>query len=420
MSQNKFLVMLAGAALGLGASGALAQSDSQNAYAAELSADAVAKTQYMAKANGFSITDGTNKLRVSGFTQFRYNLNFRDDPSVGPGHDSGFTNGFELPRTRIAFTGNVLDPNLLFKIEGQFSDSSDGNFGLLDAFAGYKYSDELSMFAGQFQVPLLRDWYLSPYGSQSEDISIVTDIFNPGYSQGIWGVYQADAFKAIFAFDDGANAANTTYYSNGAEADWGLTLRMEGKLSGDWNRFNDMSSWKSDSGMATMIGGGLHWQHNGNTAAPGGGSQAQGQFVEYTIDASFEFGGANLYAAFVGAHTDPDSGGGKNTDDFGFEIQGGFFVAEQDELYARLDWVIPDSDRPDTGDDDFYALTLGYNHYLVPDSNAAKFSTELMWCLNEPSKNDLVSSTSPSSQTGLLPDGGDNQVLLRFQFQLAF
>lgn len=59
--------------------GALAQSDSERP-SAELNADAVAKTQYFAKANGFTITDGSNKLRVSGFTQFRYTLNFRAIP----------------------------------------------------------------------------------------------------------------------------------------------------------------------------------------------------------------------------------------------------------------------------------------------------------------------------------------------------
>ena len=417
MNRNKFLVMLAGAALGLGASGALAQSDSGQAYSAELSADAVAKTQYFAKANGFTITDGTNKMRVSGFTQFRYSLNFRDDPASGASHDSGFTNWFEVPRTRLIFSGNVLDPNLLFKVEGEFSDSNDGNFGLLDAFAAYKYNDEFTMAMGQFQIPLMREWSLSPFGVQGADYGVVTDVFNPGYSQGIWMTYQADAFKAIVAFDDGANTAGTTYTSP-AEADYALTARLEGKLSGDWARFNDMSSWKSDNGMATLLGLGLHWQHNGNTAHPGSGPVPQGGLLLATFDASLEFAGANLYGAVVWAHTEPDDDNGDSVDDFGVELSGGFFVADQDELFGRWDWVAPDSER--TNSDDFHALTFGWNHYLVPDSNAAKFTTELMWALNDPSSNDLVATTVGSSATGLLPDGNENQVLIRFQFQLAF
>lgn len=417
MNRNKFLVTLAGAALGLGASGALAQSDAGKAYSAELSADAVTKTQYFAKANGFTITDGTNKLRVSGFTQFRYNLNFRDDPSGTVGHDSGFTNGFELPRTRVIFSGNVLDPNLSFKVEGQFSDSSEGNFNLLDAFAAYKYSDEFTVAIGQFQIPLMREWYLSPFGVQGSDFGVVTDVFNPGYSQGLWMTYQADAFKAIVAFDDGANTAGTTFTS-GAEADYAVTARLEGKLSGDWARFNDMSSWKSDNGVASLLGLGFHYQHNGNTAHPFSGAVPQGSLIEATFDASIEFAGANLYGAVVWTHSDPDNGGGNETDDFGVELAGGFFVADQDEIFGRWDWVAPDSDR--ANDDDFNALTVGWNHYLVPDSNAAKFTTELMWCLNDPGSNDLVNGRVGSTATSILPDGEDNQVLIRFQFQLAF
>ncbi|MCC6425758.1 MAG: hypothetical protein IT435_02950 [Phycisphaerales bacterium] len=426
MSQTKFLVMLAGAALGLGASGALAQSDADRAYSAELSADAVNKTQYMAKANGFVITDGTNKLRVGGFTQFRYNMNWRDNPGdAGEPHDSGFTNGFEMPRTRLIFSGNVLDPNLSFKIEGQFSDGAGdetNNFGLLDAFTAYKFTDEFTLAGGQFQIPLMREWYSSPFGTQGVDFGVVTQVFSPGYSQGVWGIYQSDAFKAIFGLDDGMNAANTQYAS-ATEADYGLFARLEGKFSGDWNRFNEFASWKSDSGVASMLGGGLHYQHNGNTASPASTApNPQMQLYQYTIDGTIEFGGANLYAAFVGRHTDPDDGGGNSVEDFGFELAGGFFVAEQDELYGRWDWVIPDDDRTGTGggeDDDFHCLTFGWNHYLVPDSNAAKFTAELAWFLNEIESGGGLVATNQVS-TDILPSNEDDQVLIRFQFQLAF
>lgn len=420
MNRSKFLVMLAGAALGLGASGALAQSDSERAYSAELSADAVAKSQYWAKNNGFTITDGTNKLRISGFTQFRYNLNFRDSPGLDANgdHDNGFANGFEMPRTRLIFSGNVLDPNLSFKIEGQFSDNSEGGFDLLDAFTSYKWNDEISISGGQFQIPLMREWYLSPMGVQGADYGLVTDVFNPGYTQGIWMTYQSDAFKGIFSINDGARAANTRYTSAG-EADIAVTARLEGKLAGDWSRFDETASWRSDDGMATLLGLGLHWQHDGNTAHPGNGPVLQRNLLQYTVDLTMEFGGANVYGAFVGVHNDPDSGGGNSTDDFGVQIGGGFFVTEQDELFGRWDWVIADDDRP-TDDDDVHALTFGWNHYLVPDSNAAKFTTELVWFINETNANSLAATSVGSAATGLLPSSEDNQVLVRFQFQLAF
>lgn len=125
--------------------------------------------------------------------------------------DSGFTNGFELPLIRPIFSGNVLDPNLSFKIEGQFSDSSEGNFDLLDAFAAYKYSDEFTIAGGQFQIPLMREWSLSPFGVQARGRRRHRRLL-PATPRAIWMVYQADAFKAIVAIDDAAKSQNTRWH----------------------------------------------------------------------------------------------------------------------------------------------------------------------------------------------------------------
>ncbi len=396
------------------------QDDPTNALKAELSADALAKSQYMEKANGFSITDGTNKLRVGGWAQFRYLANFRDDPAnSGGAHDSGFTSGFELARTRLNFSGNVLDPNLKFKIEGDFSRTT-GDFGLLDSFATYSFQDSMQGFtlrAGQFKAPLLREQLVSDTNQLAVERSVVDSVFNQSRSQGVEMQYAADTFRGVVNLNDGLNSLNTVYTST-TEADIGVTARGEFKFGdGDWKRYDDFTSWRK-SPTGGMVGVAGHWQHAGNTATPGGGTNpvAQTDLFVYTADLSIEGDGWNVFGEFVGSHFEGDESSA-DFDDFGAVIQAGVFVADNDEIFGRWDCVFPDSDR--SADKDFNTLTAGWNHYFVPESQALKFTADVCWFIDTVADNALV-STRTNGRNALLPDVNDNQFALRLQLQFMF
>ncbi len=86
--------------------------------------------------------DGNFHLKINGQEQIRFIWNNQDDTS-------GDTNraGFENRRTRLVFSGHVVDPSWRYKIQGDFGDS--GSFGLLDAWVQKKFENGWDMKVGQ-------------------------------------------------------------------------------------------------------------------------------------------------------------------------------------------------------------------------------------------------------------------------------
>lgn len=111
-----------------------------------------------------------------------------------------------------------------------------------------------------------------------------------------------------------------------------------------------------------------------------------------------------------------DPSTGNSLDDFGVVLQGGIFVADQWELFGRYDVSIPD-DNDRAGDfSAFSTITLGVNHYLTPESQAAKLTIDALYTPDKQSE----SITPASTITGVLADSEGDQFNLRLQFQLVF
>lgn len=415
MSQTRVLVLLAGAAMSIGAGTALAgtpdqTNDTDRAYAAELKADAALRSSLLGAA------DGDSSVKLGGFGQFRYIMNFRKSPPEAVDetfHDSGFTNGYEATRTRLQATGNVGSKDFTFKVEGEFA-SEGGSFTLLDAFGAYAYGNGGTFMVGQFQLPLFKDWSLSPKGQLAADMSVVTAILNPGYTQGVAYQHRTDAFGLLISLNDGGRTSNTTFDST-SEADWAATVRGDFKSGGGWEQFDEFTSWRGNP-MMWDIGVGLHAQSMGNTAAVA--SVSQGNFYMLAVDGMVKGNGWNAYGAAVVQDTDPSTG--QSLMDFGLIGQAGVFVNDNVELFGRWDFIKGDTDRANHSA--FNTLTAGVNVYPFTKSSAVKFTGDLAWFVNRPSNNDLVNGLANTSGNviGLRPDGEKNQVALRFQLQWIF
>lgn len=396
-------------------------SDAARAYTAELMADAAGRTSAAPGGGGFTISDGSGNynLTISGWSQFRYVMNWRDDPSdTATAHDSGYTSGFEATRTRLQTSGNVINPDLKFKIEGEFT-RNEGNFVLKDAFGSYKFSNGAVLKWGQFKAPLLREDLVSDTKQLAVERSVTHSVFQQGRVQGVELGWKGDSFGGAFSVNDGVKTDNTAYTS-AREADYGLTGRLDWKWAGDWKQFEDFTSFRG-SDHAGMIGIAGHYQHSGNTAALSGSGPAsvrQQSMFEYTADVSFEGNGWNVYGAFIGRHDEPDQGDG--LDHFGIVVQGGVFVTDQLEPFARYDGVFPDDDLSNSDSDDFHTLTFGANYYVAPESHAAKFSADLQWFFEPTTNNGLISPVANGGPLALQGSGEDNQIAVRFQFQLMF
>jgi len=353
-------------------------------------------------------------LYIGVQTQFRYMVNSRDD-SAGALGDSDTTIGFNMRRAKVTMKGDVTD-----NIKGEivFSFGHDTGYAkITDAFADWKVSDDVTLRIGQFKLPILREESVSSKKQLAVERSATNETFNQDRSQGVQAMFGGDNWRAMVAFSDGLNSDNTAFNAPvpmggtyGPEADYAFTGRAEFKF-GDagWDQFDQFTSFRgAASGM--LVGGSVHWQTQGDTNPAVSPEQ---DILLVTADASYVADGWNLFGAFIFRNT--DAGAGADFDDSGAVIQGGLFVSDQTELYARWDAVFADSARGMTGDD-FNSISFGINHYLVPESHAAKLTLGAGFTL-DPTTTSIVST---SDGHNLLTDADDGQFSLIAQAQFLF
>lgn len=401
------LVLLAGSAIAGGT----------DALERELLADAGARVSFQAGGTGghdgkffLASADGDYRLNISGQSQVRYHLNSRDTSAP----DEDLTNGFSLRRTKLGASG-VVAGDWKFKVVGAFS-RDGGAFKLEDAIMSHKFDNGLDLTWGQFKGPFMREESTSSKYQLTVDRSAMNEAFNQDRTQGVQLSHAGEDFRVKAMMSDGFKAGNTAYAST-KEADWALTGRVEFKF-GDapWKVYKDFTSFR-EGATGGMIGAAVHWQATGETANTdtfGGTAATEMNTLSYTIDASYEGGGWNLYGAFVGRNT--DTTGSTDFDDFGALLQGGAFVSEQTELFARWDAIFPDDSR--ASGEDFHTMTFGVNHYFFPGSHAAKLTADVQWFLDDQAGSGDVVKVNEG--IGLGPTIGDDQLSFKIQMQLLF
>lgn len=465
MRQTSRLCLLAGAVFGI-SGGALAESgqawsnaDEVRALVSEMQADAETRSSLLQSGGSaghdgrhffLGSADGNFRLEVSGQIQFRYYLNFRDDEDNDGNADpeDDFESGFQTRRTKLFFEGHVFDPNLFYRVSGNFYDDSgvaganDGDLTLEDAFAGYRWDNGFSMMWGQFKLPFLREELVSSAYQLAADRSLVNEVFNQDRSQGIQLGYEAEDFRMAFAFSDGfrsensefgsAPAYNTNGYPAGGENDYAFTARAEVKFAGNWDQFQDFTSMPG-SDYACMLGLAGHIQggdvaSTSAVALPGGAvgvPLGDSNFYGWTADISVEGDGWNFYIAGVGEYsdydidTDADGEGDANLDfgDYGLVAQFGMFIPDTDwEPFLRYDGIFADEDERDTDQGNFNTLTFGANYYMY--GHASKFTFDVVWFIDDAATNVLGGDPNPG--IGYLTDDNENELTFRLQWQLLF
>ena len=392
MSHTKSLVMLAGAAIGLTGTAFANQNawsdqnaDEVRALVAEMMNDAQTRSSLLqsgatAGHDGkffLGSADGNFRLNVGGQIQFRYLANFRDDAFANnPGtvqdeSEDDTTLGFQTRRTKLWFSGHIFDPNLYYKIQGAF-DRDGGDFGLEDAYVGYKFDNGLDLRWGQFKLPFMREELVSSTKQLAVERSNTNAFFNQGRAQGVQVAWMNEQFRATGAISDGFRSANTDFTAD--PADFALTGRVEFLAMGDWKQFEEFTSFRGTAN-GLMIGGAIHWQEDSEeTVATFNGFTASiDDFFAYTLDVSWQSDGWNLFGALTGATVNGDGPAG-DSDPFGFVLQGGVFMTDDWELFARYDFT--DGDALD----DYSEITFGVNYYM--HKQAAKFTFDVVWALD--------------------------------------
>ncbi len=433
MGQKKMLVILAGAALGLSATTAMAQqsSDEVRATVAEMLADVETRSSLLSSGDAghdgrFFISGDGFRLNIGGMVQARYVANFRDDDN----NEDDFESGFQMRRVRLNFQGDI-NKDWFYRVRGNFDqggegESSGGGFGLDYGYAGYKFANGTRLTVGQFKLPMLREELVGDERQLAAERSVTNFIFTQDYSQGAMLDYETENWRIAGAFSDGLATRNTDFTNNqtGAwavsgnglgEADYAFTGRFEYLFSGGWKQFDDFTGAKGQD-FGFMMGAAAHWQESANTKNP---SDVDTDTFQFTVDASVEGDSWNLFAAYIGRYTDATALNAGETDSYdqGVVIQGGWRFAENTEIFGRYDVVIFDEDNFTSGDDTFNFLTFGVNQYWA--GHAAKGTLDLVWSFDK-TRPALTGVNALGTATGILGDVEENEVVVRAQFQLLF
>lgn len=419
------------------------------------------------KSKGFFIAsaDGNYSLSVKGDAQFRWAYDSRKIGSATAAQGSpsnktaGDAWGFEMRRVRLTFFGNVVDPSWSYEVKIAFNRSaSAGNNGFVDeAFVTKDFGGGWTLRAGQFKAPFLREELVTTTAQLAVERSLVNDLFTAQKSQGLRLGWQGDDFRIDGYFGDAVRANGASPYAlngatagplnagaalgvpttqntafNGVTSDYAFVARAEWKAAGEWKQFKDMQGFRGDA-TGVLIGVAGYAEQVDGVASTGGATPDV--VMSATADVSVEFGGANILAYGVYRHVSLQSpqpvrggGGDDELDQWGAVVQGGFFVADDVELFARYEIGDTGTDRYRTqasallaNGEDLSMLTLGFNWWLAGSRNRQiKWTSDFGFGLAP-----LVDFAASGANT--LPDfsdsGGrtnDGQWVVRSQLQFMF
>ncbi len=368
-----------------------------------------------------SSADGNWSLRTNIHMQQRFVWNDRDTGgAVGEDEDRY---GFENTRTKFILSGNVVNQDWIYKVEinvgtavvtEEFGIDLDGDGvddvefdeinrnGTGDAYLGYKYNDGLTILFGTMKAPLLREELVDSRYQLAVERSTLNYLFTGGRVDGIALDWMGDQFHVTGAFSDGVHSGHTIWST--PDTDFAFTGRAEFLVSGTWDQFSDFTSPAGEE-QGIMIGGAIHYEEFGDDFG-----LPDSSLMVLTGDVSAEFGGANLFAAFI--YTDVDILGVIDLNPWGFLVQGGVALNDDWEAFARYEM----GDFDIAGLDDLSIITFGVNRYFA--GHNAKWTTDVGIGLDP-----VVGIDGAGIPiTGLRTDaaGEDGQVVIRSQVQIVF
>lgn len=352
---------------------------------------------------------GDSSLTLTGYSQFRYELNWRDAGEISdtPGMDGtrDVTQGFTLRRTRLTAQGE--SGAISFKLTASFS-RNGGDADASDAYVETALADDLSLQVGQFKVPFLKEELTSAKRLLAADRSNTNSVYTLSRSQGVALRRERDRSRVSVMLHDGADGANVDWYES--VADFALAARGEWLLVGD--SFRPFREATSPRGTSASLMLGVAGDYESINHAPGFMPEESTDFdnvVSGTIDLDYKADGWGLMASGIVRH---QWGGMADFTDFGLVAQGSAYVDEDLELFGRVDVVFADSDR--SAHDPFPGITAGFTRYVL--GHATKIVTDVQYFPVGTTENSLVGG---NTGIGLLVSEGA-QVVGRVQLQVIF
>jgi len=395
--------------------------------------------------NGFFLAspDGNFSLKIGGQVQIRWTLNhakagYSAGAPVGAENANLNTQwGFENRRTKLNFEGNVFSKDWTYRVRAAFNqgttmpgNAADGAAAIDFAYIEKSMDNGMSIRVGQFHAPWMREVLVDSAYQLAAERSVLAGLFGQGYSQGIQVGYQTEGMRFTGGAFDGIGGQNSTFTSGGnynsQNTNWDNTRtnysfagRAEFKISGDWSQFNDFSSAKgSEAGMMAGVAA-VYQRANWNSTV------SSSKMFGVTGDFTWDFGGASLFASGVWVNNEDPTGNKNNP--WGVSVQGGYFVTEDAELFARYEFI--NYDTPDTGvgSNKYNGMTVGANYFFNANVKLTCDFTYNLKSLSGDNANGALNGAglrqdSFENGAGFGPanGGNDGQYVVRAQLQLLF
>lgn len=374
-----------------------------------------ASTRTVTKPGFWVAEQESEALRILGMLEFRYLASARNDLPAGA---EEFAHGFEHTRVRLGVQGRIANPGLTYFIWSGFGASGPGF--LLDAWVKQTFDNGVFIQAGQFKLPITREWLVSETRQQFVERSLTDARFANIYGQGVQAGYLGEDVRLYASFTDGLRSFNRSLKGT----QYALSGRAELKLFGNWADYTEFESQRDDEPLL-VIGAAGHYQDGGvigDGATVGFGSPDiytnDTRIEQWTADVNWGLGGANVFAAIVYNREERGVQGPAPSATFeqlGVVVQGGVFVSDNTELMARYEWGDLDGEASLAGGEDTLSvLTVGVNQFLA--GHAVKLTVDAGYGFEG------VDAAWRGAGRGYLPDaaGADGQFVLRAQLNVLF
>jgi hypothetical protein len=345
--------------------------------------------------------DGSFVLSPFVLFQVRQSTAYRQDGRANGGDDT--QTGFEIRRLQLGLDGNIITPDLTYRIFWQSSELTSGNLQLLMAWVQYRFHGTPWIIGGgQFKDPLDHEQLISDAKQLAVDRTFVDDQLAGGeaFSRGVTLRYDDHGpLRGEAAVTSGFNLPNLSFQQFPTNpANYGVAARGEYKLLGDWRDYEHFTSLGNHANLL-VAGAGADYTEAGHTGS-----------LRHVADVQFNPGPAGFYLSYLGRYTRGNTVGRHgDTYDPSARAQVSYLLDPRVELFGRYDYLHFDgrefAARTRTTVHEF---TLGGNYYFHGQN--AKFTIDLSYLPNGTPTADLGNE--------LLANPAHAEVIGRAQFQL--
>jgi phosphate-selective porin OprO/OprP len=316
--------------------------------------------------DGFYIKskDKPYSMVVNGFSQFLYSLNKSDG--------AGVSHGFDVALARLAISGNVLDPKLVYFMQLQGSTlGNNNNITMLDWWLKYNFAPEIGVQTGRFVLPYSRQFYTHPGNLLFADLSEADYAFNLPRSIGAHASGKLGPVSYHAAVLNSIRALDAPGQQNfGSQI--GVLGRLEFDILKPYGYFE--SSPKPATEPQLSVGAAVAY----NPIDGGSGFQnlvAGDTTTNVTLDLGFRAGGFSLQAAGYYRADNYTTPGLSHGNDWGYYSQAGYYLLPQKlEAAARISGVEFDNLNASGVFRKTTAYTVGLNYYFY--GHNLKFQTD--------------------------------------------